>query len=55
MARQDDQPLATGSTPVPEREKGAGKKWVEEHGGLILLIIVLSVISFVILYESCMY
>lgn len=55
MARQDDQPLEAGSAPTPESKKRAGKKWVEEHGGLILLIIVLSVISFVILYESCMY
>ena len=55
MAGQADQPLESGSTPTPETKERAGKKWLEEHGGLILLIIVLSVISFVILYESCMY
>ncbi len=55
MARQDDQPLGAGSTATPAGEKRAGRKWAEEHGGLILLIIVFAVISSVVFYESCMY
>ena len=54
MAKQDDHPLNEGSTPKPKKENKAMKSWAEEHGGLIFLIIVFSVITFVILYESCM-
>jgi len=54
MTKQDDHPLNEGSTPTPKKENEALKSWAEEHGGLIFLIIIVSVISFVILYESCM-
>jgi len=54
MAKQDNHHRNEGSAPTPEKEKKAVKSWAEEHGGLIFLIIVVSVISFVILYESCM-
>ena len=54
MAKLDDHPLNEGSTPTPNKENRARKSWPEEHGGLIFLIIVVSVISFVILYDSCM-
>lgn len=55
MAKQDDQPLIEGSTPTPEKKKQPRKSWAEENGGLIFLIIVVSVISFAVLYDSCMY
>jgi hypothetical protein len=32
----------------------ARKNWTEENGGLIFIIIVVSAISFYILYDSCM-
>jgi len=54
MAKLDDHPLNEGSTPTPNEENRARKSWAEEHGGVIFLIIVVSVISFVILYDSCM-
>jgi len=54
MAKLDDHPLNEGSTPTPNKENRARKSWAEEHGGLIFLIIVVSGISFVILYDSCM-
>ena len=54
MAKLDDHPLNEGSTPTPKKENRARKSWPEEHGGLIFLIIVVSVIFFVILYDSCM-
>ena len=54
MAKEDDHPLNEGSTPTLKKENKAMKSWAEEHGGLIFLIIIVSVISFVILYESCM-
>ncbi len=54
MAKLDDHPLNEGSTPTPKKENSARKSWPEEHGGLIFLIIVVSVIFFVILYDSCM-
>jgi len=54
MAQLDDHPLNEGSTPAPDKEKRARKSWPEEHGGLIFLIIVVSVILFVIAYDSCM-
>ncbi len=55
MAKQDDRPLNEGSTLTPKTENEAGKNWAQEHGGLIFLIIVISVISLVILYDSCMH
>jgi hypothetical protein len=54
MAKLDDHPLNEDSTPTPKKENRAWKSWPEEHGGLIFLIIVVSVISLVILYEFCM-
>lgn len=54
MAQLDDHPLNEGSTPAHDKENRARKSWPEEHGGLIFLIIVVSVILFVILYDSCM-
>ena len=54
MAKQDNQTLNENTSPMPEKEKKAGKSWAEEHGGLIFLIIVVSAITFVILYDSCM-
>ncbi len=54
MAKLDDRPLNEDSTPTPKKENRAWKSWPEEHGGLIFLIIVISVISLVILYDSCM-
>ena len=54
MAKQDDHRLNEGSTSTPKKENGARKSWAEEHGGVIFLIIVVSVIFFVILYDSCM-
>ena len=53
MAKLDDHPLNEGSTPTPNKENRAWKNWPEEHGGLIFLIIVVSVISLVIMYDSC--
>lgn len=50
----DDQPLNEDSTPTPKNENKARRSWAEQHGGLIFLIIVVSVISFIILYDSCM-
>jgi len=54
VAKLDDHPLNEGSTLTPKEENRARKSWAEEHGGLIFLIIVVSVISFVMLYETCM-
>ena len=54
MAQINDHSLKEGSTPAPNKENRARKSWPEEHGGLIFLIIVVSVISFVILYDSWM-
>ena len=54
MAKQANHTLNEGPMPTPKKENGARKSWTEEHGGLIFLIIVVSVISFVILYDSCM-
>ena len=54
MAKQDDHRLNEGSTSTPKEENKARKSWAEEHGGVIFLIIVVSVIFFVILYDSCM-
>lgn len=54
MAKPDDHPLNEDSTPTPKKENKARRNWAEEHGGLIFLTIVGSVISCVILYESCM-
>ena len=54
MAKLDDHPLNESATPTPKKENRVRKSWPEEHGGLIFLIIVVSVISFVILYDSCM-
>jgi len=54
MAKQANHTLSEGSMPTPKKEDGARKSWAEEHGGVIFLIIVVSVIIFVILYESCM-
>ena len=54
MAKLHDHPLNEYSTPTPKRDNKARKSWPEEHGGLIFLIIVVSVLSFVILYDSCM-
>jgi hypothetical protein len=53
MAKLDDHPLNEDSTPTPKSENKARRSWAQEHGGLIFLIIVVSVISFVILYDSC--
>jgi hypothetical protein len=53
VAEPDDQPLNEGFTETPKEENRARKSWPEEHGGLIFLIIVISVISLVILYDSC--
>lgn len=55
MAKQGDQPLVDGSTPTSDKEKQARKSWAEENGGLIFLIIVVSVISSAVLYDSCVY
>ena len=55
MAEQDRYALNEGSRPTPVKEQKARKSWAEEHGGLIFLIIVVSVISAVTLYELCMY
>ena len=55
MAKQDDLPLNEGSKATPRKENEARRSWAEEHGGLIFLIIVLSAISFVIMYDSCMH
>ena len=54
MAQLDDHPVNEGSTPAPDKDNRARKSWPEEHGGLIFLIIVVSVILFIILYDSCM-
>ena len=54
MAKQDDHPANDDSTPISRKENRARERWAEEHGGLIFLIIVVSLISFVILYDSCM-
>ena len=54
VANLDDHPLNDNSTATPKNENEARKSWPEEHGGLIFLIIVVSVISFIILYDSCM-
>jgi hypothetical protein len=55
MAKQDDHPVNDGSTPTSKKENRARKGWAEEHGGLVFLIIVVSAISFVIMYDSCMH
>jgi len=54
VANLDDHPLNEDSTPTPKNENKARRSWAEEHGGLIFLIIVVSVISLIILYDSCM-
>ncbi len=56
MAGKDGYTTNEGSRPIPAQEKKAGRKsWAEEHGGLILLIIVASVIFAVTLFELCLY
>jgi hypothetical protein len=54
MAELDDQPLNKGSTPTPIKENKAQNSWVEDHGGLIFLIIVVSVILLVSVYDFFM-
>jgi hypothetical protein len=54
MAKHDEHTLNEDSTSTPKEENKARKSWPEEHGGLIFLTIIVSVISFVILYDSCM-
>lgn len=54
MGKQDDLSLKGDSSLIPENQKKAGKSWAEEHGGLIFLVIVVSAISLVIVYDSCM-
>lgn len=55
MASKNDETFQEGSGQIPEKGKRVGKSWAEEHGGLIFLMIAVSVISFVILYDACMY
>lgn len=54
MAKEGDHAVNEGSPLTSKKENSARESWAEEHGGLIFLIIVGSVISFVILYDSCM-
>ncbi len=54
MAKQDDNLLNEGYTPMPEKKNKTRKSWAEEHGGLIFLFIIVTAISLVILYDSCM-
>ena len=55
MAKQDDHRLnKDGSAPTLNEETETGRSWAEKHGGVIFLIIVVSVVSFVVLYESCL-
>lgn len=55
MTKQQDAPLSEGSSQMTTKENKTRKSWAEEHGGLIFLIICISVISVAILYDSCMY
>ena len=54
MAKLEGHPLNEDSTPTPKNENKARRSWAEQHGGLIFLIIVVSVISFIVMYDSCM-
>ena len=54
MDKKDDRVLNESPRSTPVKENQARHNWVEDHGGLIFLIIVVSVISLVILYDSCM-
>jgi hypothetical protein len=55
MARKDPSTTNDGSIPAPPKENGAQKSWAGEHGGLVFLMIVLSGILLLVLYEVLMH
>ncbi len=54
MAKQDDNLLNEGCTPIPKKNN-APTIWVEKYGGLVYLIILVLVLSSVILCDFLMY
>ncbi len=54
MDKKDDRVLNESSTSTPVKEDQARHNWVEAHGGLLLLIIVVSLIVFVSVYDFFM-
>lgn len=55
MASQNDHASSKTLGATPKEEGNSRKGWAQEHGGLIFLIIVVSVISFAVLFDSCMH
>lgn len=52
MTTLDNWPLDEESASTHQEENRVLRSWPEEHGGLIFLIIVASVVSLVVLYDS---
>lgn len=55
MASQNDRTSSKTLGTTPKEEGNSRKSWGKEHGGLIFLIIVVAVISFAVLFDSCMH
>jgi hypothetical protein len=54
MNKKDNRVLNESSTSTPGKENQGRHNWVEDHGGLVFLIIVVSVIVSVSVYDFFM-
>jgi hypothetical protein len=54
MANSNERASSKTLGATPKEREDSRKSWAQEHGGLIFLILVVSVISFAVLFDSCM-